>query len=635
LGVCGSVNMRYLGSKSKLIDFIHAIFEKYNIQGHVLCDLFAGTSCVAESFKDEYDIVANDFMYYSYCFSTAKLTNSSIPTFSKFKKIYDCNIFDWLNQKEYASNEQSFIYNNYSPKGKRQFFTEDNAKKIDGIRQTIELLFTKEIISRNEYYFLLASLLDCVTKFSNTSGTYEAYFKFWDNRALKQFVLEPIEIKECKTEKQATIYRENSNKLIRRISGDILYLDPPYTVTQYASAYNLLETVSLYDSPQIKGVGGKRGKGDCVSYYCYKNYAKEEFEDIFRQAQFHHVIISYSNQGVVPLNELICLARKFAKDGIVHVDYYDYQEYQNHRSSNKRNGEKLKEVLIYFQKDLAIIKSPLNYAGSKDKLFPTLQKYFPKHIGTFVDVMGGAFNVGVNVCSTSSVVYNDYNPYVFSIINWLLTTTKEEQIKEVESIIELFAMEKGNEVSYNKLRYYYNFESKSIECLFVLHMYAFQNYLRFNKDQHFNTPIGVAGYSEDLRDRMQKFLTRCPSFRLLNHNFTDIAWNEFPIDTLFYFDPPYSITKAAYNDGKRGLEGWSEQSEEMLFTTLDKINSLGYKFILSNLKEHKGKENTRLIKWVEKEGYNLYEVGVSGWRYTKHEIIVTNYKGYGNISINK
>lgn len=100
-------------------------------------------------------------------------------------------------------------------------------------------------------------MLDCVTKYSNTSGTYEAFFKFWDNRALKDFIIEPIEFSQSETIKECTIYQENSNELLRKIHGDILYIDPPYTVTQYASAYNVLETIALKDVPKIKGVGGK------------------------------------------------------------------------------------------------------------------------------------------------------------------------------------------------------------------------------------------------------------------------------------------------------------------------------------------------------------------------------------------
>ncbi len=58
--------MRYLGSKVKLLEFIERTIDKYNIRGQIFCDLFAGTSCVSDFFKDKYEIISNDFMYYSW-----------------------------------------------------------------------------------------------------------------------------------------------------------------------------------------------------------------------------------------------------------------------------------------------------------------------------------------------------------------------------------------------------------------------------------------------------------------------------------------------------------------------------------------------------------------------------------------
>ncbi|HDU7439123.1 TPA: DNA adenine methylase [Listeria monocytogenes] len=260
--------MRYLGNKTRLLTFIESVIEKYNIKGETFGDLFSGTGSVGDYFKDRYKILSNDFLYYSYVINRAKLENYKIPSFSKFNKEFKKDIFDYLNGLSFEPDSKYFVYNNYTPIGERMFFTESNGLKIDGIRITIEDLYKEKWIDENEYYFLIASLLQSVTRYSNTSGTYEAFFKFWDPRAEKEFTILPLEFEEYENGyNKHEVFNEDTNKLVRRISGDIAYIDPPYTVTQYVSAYHMLETIAKYDFPEIKGVGGKRGRGNKNSLY--------------------------------------------------------------------------------------------------------------------------------------------------------------------------------------------------------------------------------------------------------------------------------------------------------------------------------------------------------------------------------
>ncbi len=169
--------MRYIGNKTKLLDFIEYGIDHFKIEGKIFADIFSGTCAVGDNFKDRYEIIANDFLYSSYVLSKAKLMNSNTPKFKGFNIDNYHSPFDYLNNKNYIPNEHFFIYQNYSPKSERQFFSIENAIKIDGMRIDIEEFYTKEV-SEGEYYFLLASLLESVTKVSNTSGTYEAFFKF-------------------------------------------------------------------------------------------------------------------------------------------------------------------------------------------------------------------------------------------------------------------------------------------------------------------------------------------------------------------------------------------------------------------------------------------------------------------------
>jgi len=327
---------------------------------------------------------------------------------------------------------------------------------------------------------------------------------------------------------------------------------------------------------------------------------------------------------LVPVDELVELAKRFAVDRTVHVEYYDYQEYQNCRSSNKRNGKKLNELIIYFQKELVNHKSPLNYSGSKNALLPAIIKELPGHIDTFVDVMGGAFNVGANIVATNAVQYNEINPQIFGIVRWLLTDDKQVVISDVESCIARYGLKKGLRGPYDILKRAYNEEKDHIK-LFALHMYAFQNMIRFNSSQKFNTPIGVAGYSEDMRNRIQDFCAKTPRIIMTNKDYMDLDWKEYPQDTLFYFDPPYYITNAAYNDGKRGGKGWGIQEETQLLQTLTLIHEDGYKFLLSNVIEHKGRIHDILLKWAEDHQFTIIRAGASGWRYAKQEVLVKNY----------
>lgn len=156
-------------------------------------------------------------------------------------------------------------------------------------------------------------------------------------------------------------------------------------------------------------------------------------------------------------------------------------------------------------------------------------------------------------------------------------------------------------------------------------MYSFQNMIRFNSKHKFNTPIGVAGYSDDIKNRLLNFRVKAPDYVLLNCDYTQIRWDEYPLDTVFYFDPPYYITSAAYNDGKRGMKGWGITEEIEMLTILKQIDEHGYKFMLSNVLEHNGKRHELLQEWIRENHYRVIEAGVSGWRYAKNEVLIVNY----------
>lgn len=342
--------MRYLGNKTRLLGFIDSVIAKYDIQGETFADLFAGTGSVGDHFKDRYQIIANDLMYYSVVLAKAKLLNGKAPDFSNFKRKYQMSPFVYFNQARFTPAAEYFIYHNYTPVGNRKYFIEQNAIRIDGIRLMLERLKTRHFWTDAEYYYLLASLLESVTKVSNTSGSFSAYFKFWEKRSTKPFVLEPLTMKECSLySKQNRVLQGNINRQVKHLSGDIVYLDPPYTTTQYAAAYHLLETIARYDYPLLAGKTGIRPHQKERSKYSSKHTVKGAFQDLLSNLHFTHVLINYSNQALLPLSDLIDLIKPFALKRQVFVEKTPYREYRTVNANHKQKEKPLEETIIYFK----------------------------------------------------------------------------------------------------------------------------------------------------------------------------------------------------------------------------------------------------------------------------------------------
>jgi adenine-specific DNA-methyltransferase len=305
--------MNYIGSKHKLSEFITSTIHKVvgnDLSDKVLCDLFAGTGIVGRSFKQKVKkVISNDFEYYSYVLNKNYIENH-LPIPDKE------NYIDKLNQ---IKPQEGFIYSNYcrGGHGDRQYFSDKNGKKIDAIRTQIEVWKNTAEIDANLYYFLIASLLESADKVANTASVYGAYLKHLKKSAQKELVLAPAEFELNKHNHK--VYNEDSNLLIKKIKGDILYLDPPYNARQYGANYHILNTIALYDTFTPKGKTGLRtyNKSD----YCSKNSVKRAFEYLIKEADFTYIFLSYNNEGLMTPKEIKQIMSKYGAYSLVSTDY--------------------------------------------------------------------------------------------------------------------------------------------------------------------------------------------------------------------------------------------------------------------------------------------------------------------------
>ena len=354
--------MRYIGRKNNLLSDIETVVLSNCDQKGVFCDLFAGTHVVAAHFKKlGFQIISNDLLYVAYVFGRALIQNNDKPTFSQLVNLpetYSANLFDEAGNYSKALNSlnqldgtsDGFIFNNYCPGGdneyKRQYLSDKNGKKIDAIRQQIEAWMRDKLITETEYYILLLSLLEAVSKVTNISGTYAAYLKDWDSRTYKTLKLKPFF--PILSDKEHVVYQEDANSLIEQIECDILYLDPPYNTRQYITNYHLLETVARYDNPIVYGKTGLRQYSESEkSAYCSKSECLQAFAALISKAKAKHIIFSYSSEGIMSEAEIrYVLGRKGAKPELIPIDYRRFKSNSNGKLRNKKT---VQEYLFYVE----------------------------------------------------------------------------------------------------------------------------------------------------------------------------------------------------------------------------------------------------------------------------------------------
>ena len=320
--------MNYIGSKYKLSDFIKTTVFKTvgeQLDDKVFCDLFAGTGIVGRTFKPLVKkVIANDLEYYSYVLNQNYIGNH--------KKLAILGLFDKLNN---ISGVEGFIYKNYcagSGSG-RQYFSDQNGKKIDAVRTTIEEWLQNEDITKETYYFLLTSLLESADKVANTASVYGAFLKNLKKTAQKELTIEPAYF-DC-TDTKHQVYNQDSNELIKEIEGDILYLDPPYNARQYGANYHMLNTIAKYDTFVPSGKTGLRTYDR--SLYCKKGTVLESFEDLIKNANFRFIFLSYNNEGLMSDAQIKTIFERYGKYDLETTNYQrfkaDKTENRNHKAT--------------------------------------------------------------------------------------------------------------------------------------------------------------------------------------------------------------------------------------------------------------------------------------------------------------
>ena len=343
--------LNYIGSKFQLLEWItNNIKEKTgwtSLANKTIGDLFAGTGIVSYHFrKNMARVISNDAELYS-----------SIITHAFTRSLYTANCKNLIDkfQKEIQENKHSttngFITTHYSPQGstERKFFTIENAKRIDYIRNKLETI--KETISEDEYKFILASIILSADAVSNVPAVYGCFLKNFKTKAVKTLTLLPIHNNTTAPVAGSNTYNSDilNTDFIDSFECDLVYLDPPYNERQYSKNYFPLNIIAktpekLLSELQLKGKTGI--PSDCfISPFCKKGDTVEKaFDLLFRELKTKWIFLSYNSESILSKDKMLDIMKKYGTASVIERDYKRFKSFEYNKDIN------IKEYLFCLNK---------------------------------------------------------------------------------------------------------------------------------------------------------------------------------------------------------------------------------------------------------------------------------------------
>ena len=351
----------YIGSKRRLISLIDRAVEATGVMSGTFADFFAGSGVVSRYAKKRgFRVVTNDWEPYSYVLNSATISFNCAPC--------DDEMFDELNA---LPGIAGFISNHYCPANdlnadpqlERMYYTRQNGMKIDAIRTKIAEWAESGLISQGQMNYLLAPLISAASYTANTSGVFKAYHNGWGGqtgtahyRILSELSIKPVCLYDNGKDNLATaLDAQQLASTWRATAGappDIAYLDPPYNQHPYGSNYHLLNTIALWDNPDVPDITEAKSairtdwRTARRSSFNYHNLALPALENLVDAIDCRWILMSYSTDGNIALGDLV---EALAKRGSLTTVADSYKRYRVSTQRMSQRSHNVEFVLILDQ----------------------------------------------------------------------------------------------------------------------------------------------------------------------------------------------------------------------------------------------------------------------------------------------
>lgn len=382
--------IKYMGSKTKILDFIMNGIKEAYIEGGKVVDLFAGSATLSGALRGHASVISNDIQVYSKVLADAYLNN-----------------YDWysnLNVIDDIVNEATTKYHELILQNKingKKFIYSDNMtlKEFNEIEKEQQKLIDRKRWNGDYYLFakyfsgtywnydqcvwidaykyvadtyvdqsfkpaILTALMFAMSYNAQSTGHYAQYRDAGNEKSMKDIMIyrkkeitpyvkrKLIELRDSMSHEQGfefeTMAKDYKDCLRDIPNNSTIYADPPYCFVHYSRFYHAIETLIRYDYPEVSFKGRYRTDRH-QSPFCIKSQVTEAFRELFvlTSKKASNLVLSYSNTGMITIDEINLLASEIMKNYTIEIMTMDYKH-----STMGRKIDKFKDV----QEAMIIIK---------------------------------------------------------------------------------------------------------------------------------------------------------------------------------------------------------------------------------------------------------------------------------------
>jgi adenine-specific DNA-methyltransferase len=334
--------VRYIGNKTRLLPFILRTLRKSGIAVGSAHDAFAGTASVSRALKaNGWRVHSSDLLMSSYVLQRAYVVAESAGK----------DLDEQASELAGLKPREGFITRHFSPatdagSAGRMYFTPENAGRIDAAREELEGWRTAGKVGVDDYYLLLAAIIEGADRVANTAGVYASYMKRWQPNAKRAFDIVPE--KPVKGAQRADAHLMDATDAAKQIGEvDLVYIDPPYNSRQYVAYYHIPEIIArgwADADPAIRGKVGLLAGNEGRSQWSHGRRVRKLFSGLLAATGARQALVSFNSEGHLAPEDLESLLAAASVDG--EVSHFS-QSYRRYRADSERVGR-------HYHRDMAL-----------------------------------------------------------------------------------------------------------------------------------------------------------------------------------------------------------------------------------------------------------------------------------------